>query len=56
MRNRDLNLEIIRIVDFIKDILKQSGQRKLIIGLSGGIDSALSATLAVKAIGKENVI
>lgn len=56
MRNRDLNLEIIRIVEFIKDILKQSGQRKLIIGLSGGIDSALSATLAVKAIGKENVI
>lgn len=56
MRNRDLKLEIIRIVDFIKKILKQSGQSKLIIGLSGGIDSALSTALAVKAIGKENVI
>ncbi len=56
MRNRDLNLEIIRTVDFIKDILKKSGQSKLIIGLSGGIDSALSAALAVKAIGKENVL
>ena len=56
MRNRDLGLEIIRTVDFIKDIIKQSGLSKLVIGLSGGIDSALSATLAVKAIGKENVI
>ena len=56
MRNRDLSLEIIRIVDFITEVLNQSGLSKLIIGLSGGIDSALSATLAVKAIGKENVI
>lgn len=56
MRNRDLNLEIIRIEEFIQDILKKSGLHKLIIGLSGGIDSALSAALAVKAIGKENVI
>lgn len=56
MRNRNLDLEIIRIVSFIKDIMQESGLSKLIIGLSGGIDSALSAALAVKAIGKENVI
>lgn len=56
MRNRDLNIEIVRIVDFMRDILKESGLTKLIIGLSGGIDSALSAALAVQAIGKENVI
>ncbi|MBI9031963.1 NAD+ synthase [bacterium] len=56
MRNRDLNFEIIRIVDFIKTMIKNSGLPKLIIGLSGGIDSALSAALAVEAIGKENVI
>ncbi|KAA3605597.1 MAG: NAD(+) synthase [Calditrichaeota bacterium] len=30
--------------------------RKVIIGLSGGIDSAVSSTLFVKAIGSENVI
>jgi len=36
--------------------LKASGFSKYIIGISGGIDSALSATLAVKAIGKQNVL
>ncbi len=56
MRKRNLELEIIRIVDFMRDILKQSGLSKLVIGLSGGIDSALSAALAVQAVGKENVI
>lgn len=36
--------------------MKNSGQKKLVIGLSGGIDSALVAALVVQAIGKENVI
>ncbi len=33
-----------------------SGFRKAVIGLSGGIDSAVSAALAVRALGIENVI
>ncbi len=36
--------------------VKASGLRKIVLGLSGGIDSALVAPLAVEAIGKENVI
>lgn len=32
------------------------GFKKVILGLSGGIDSALVATLAVKAVGSENVL
>lgn len=39
----------------LKDYLKQSKHNQVILGLSGGIDSALVATLAVLAIGKENV-
>lgn len=39
----------------IKDYCKKSGFKKAILGLSGGIDSALVAVLAVKALGKENV-
>lgn len=36
--------------------MKNSGQKKLVIGLSGGIDSALVAMLAVRAIGAPNII
>ena len=56
MRNRDLQAESIKIQNFIKKQLRNAGKDKIIIGLSGGIDSSLSATLAVNAIGKENVI
>jgi len=38
-----------------RDYLKKCGFRKAIIGLSGGIDSALVAAITVEAIGKENV-
>jgi len=38
------------------DYLKKNGFSKAAIGLSGGIDSALTAAIAVKAIGSENVV
>jgi len=40
---------------FISGKLVQSGLNGYVIGLSGGIDSALSATLAVEAVGPEKV-
>jgi NAD+ synthase (glutamine-hydrolysing) len=40
----------------LRDYAHKSGFRKGLIGLSGGIDSALTAALAVEALGKENVI
>jgi len=39
-----------------RDYIHKCGFRKAIIGLSGGIDSALTAVVAVDAIGAENVI
>ncbi|BAQ60856.1 nAD synthetase [Geminocystis sp. NIES-3708] len=39
----------------IRDYAKKCGFTKVILGLSGGIDSALVATLAVDALGKDNV-
>ena len=39
-----------------RDYIRKCGFRQAIIGLSGGIDSALTATIAVEAIGSENVI
>ncbi|MBI4978381.1 MAG: NAD+ synthase [Spirochaetes bacterium] len=40
----------------IKDYFAKQGFTKAVIGLSGGIDSALVAVLAVHALGKDNVL
>ncbi|HCM15519.1 MAG: NAD+ synthase [Candidatus Cloacimonadales bacterium] len=56
MRSINTKAEIEKIAQFLKDYLLSSGFDKYILGVSGGIDSALSAALAVKAIGKKNVI
>src|SRR5256712_7560652 len=39
-----------------RDYVRKCGFRQVIIGLSGGIDSALTAAIAVDALGPENVI
>jgi NAD+ synthase (glutamine-hydrolysing) len=39
-----------------RDYVRKCGFRQVIIGLSGGIDSALTAAIAVDALGSENVI
>jgi NAD+ synthase (glutamine-hydrolysing) len=39
-----------------RDYVRKCGFSQAIIGLSGGIDSALVATIAVDALGKENVL
>ena len=39
----------------LSDYLRKSGFDKVVLGLSGGVDSALVATLAVDALGAENV-
>lgn len=40
----------------VRDYLQKCGFTKAVLGLSGGIDSALVATLAVDALGAENVL
>ncbi len=39
----------------VSDYFKKSGQTRALIGLSGGIDSALVAAIAKEALGNENV-
>lgn len=39
-----------------KDYVTKNGFKKVILGLSGGIDSAVTACIAVDALGKNNVI
>jgi NAD+ synthase (glutamine-hydrolysing) len=54
----ELEMESIRqaLVLGLRDYAHKSGFKKGLIGLSGGIDSAVTAALAVEALGKENVI
>jgi NAD+ synthase (glutamine-hydrolysing) len=44
------------LVQGIRDYFKKSGFSKAILGLSGGVDSALVQVLATKALGVENVL
>jgi NAD+ synthase (glutamine-hydrolysing) len=40
----------------VQDYVRKNGFRKVAIGLSGGIDSALTAVVAVDALGSDNVL
>jgi NAD+ synthase (glutamine-hydrolysing) len=39
-----------------RDYIHKNGFEKVVVGLSGGVDSAIVATIAVDALGKENVV
>jgi NAD+ synthase (glutamine-hydrolysing) len=40
----------------VKDYVRKNGFKRVVIGLSGGVDSALTAVIAVDAVGPENVL
>ncbi len=40
----------------LRDYVRKNGMSKVVLGLSGGIDSALAATIAADALGGENVV
>jgi NAD+ synthase len=43
------------LTSFIRDAVETSGTAGVVVGLSGGVDSSLSAALAVRALGPEKV-
>lgn len=57
MSRLSVNTRLLRkiLVDFIHEEICKTGLKKGILGLSGGIDSALVAFLAAEALGPENV-
>ena len=58
MNKLDLNLKEVHneLVEFLRENFKKAGFSKAVLGLSGGIDSALVAYLLRDALGKENVL
>jgi NAD+ synthetase len=55
----DLDVELAYrwLVAFLKDeVVERRGFKKGIVGLSGGVDSSLTAFLAAEALGRENVV
>ena len=44
------------LVTGTRDYIRKSGFSRALVGLSGGIDSALTATVAADALGRENVV
>ena len=58
LKRMNINTELARhlLTGFIRDQITKAGMKKAVLGLSGGIDSALSAYLSAEALGAENVL
>ena len=55
----DLDVELVErvLLEFIREeVVRHRGFEKVVIGLSGGVDSSVSLCLAVRALGPENVV
>lgn len=54
----DINPELAAgwLISFLREEFERRGFRKAVVGLSGGVDSAVVATLAARALGPENVV
>src|SRR2546428_1671472 len=55
MLDVDLDAMLSEIVRFVRNVFANSRAKGLVVGLSGGIDSAVTASICVKAIGPEKV-
>lgn len=58
MSELDIQPELVTelLVSFLREEVSSAGLERAVVGLSGGIDSAVSAALCVRAFGPENVL
>lgn len=52
----DLEFEVSRIKNFINSFLNKVNKKNIVLGLSGGIDSAIVLKLLTISIPKENIL
>lgn len=55
MKSIDVQQEVDKIASFIKNTFSHAGFSDAVIGLSGGVDSAVSCVLAAQALGVDHV-
>ncbi len=57
---QELAIDANRVADllcgFLRSEIENAGKQRLVVGLSGGLDSATSAYLAARALGKDRVV
>ena len=53
---KDIEKEVQEITKWIKEYVEKSHSKGVVVGNSGGKDSAVVIALATKALGKENVV
>ena len=56
MRNFNVKEETEKVIEFIRNYYKENNLGGVILGISGGKDSAVVAGLFVEALGRENVL
>lgn len=55
MRTLDLGAQIDHVAEFIRQQLADARLTDIVVGLSGGVDSAVAAALSVHAVGRDRV-
>lgn len=58
MKDLTLNSQVAiqALTDFIQNVVSSAGYSKVVMGVSGGVDSALSAFLSARALGPANLL
>jgi len=51
-----MKIQTERVADWIKQKIEDANAKGAVVGLSGGVDSSVVASLCVKAVGVENVV
>ncbi|MCW4020515.1 MAG: NAD+ synthase [Candidatus Bathyarchaeota archaeon] len=52
----DLEKTLNKILEFIREVVKEANASGVVLGLSGGVDSTLTAALCTRALGKKKVL